>query len=134
MPTTSTPSTTRPQPTTTAEKLAPSISNPMNNKALFNALSVKIHALRSHHLALTQMHKMYSCYSKGCLAAKPAECYSPLCRKRERLRIELLNLLHKASALNQANKENTKVITLATNAKKIIKTEGNYDLFSQQLF
>ncbi|XP_065199486.1 nucleosome-remodeling factor subunit NURF301 [Planococcus citri] len=108
-------------PATATDKPAPSIANPTNNNALFNALTVKIHALRSQYISLTQLNKTYVCYSRGCANQKPLECYSPLCRKRSRLRVELLELLHKASALNQANKENK--ATPETNVKKIIKTE-----------
>lgn len=120
-----TPTATPAQPAVADNKpAASSIANPLNNKALFNALSVKIHALRSHYVALTQMSKTYPCYSSGCAAQKPSECYSPLCRKRCRLRVELLDLLHKASALNQANKEN-KVIPVVPLPKKVIKPEGS---------
>ncbi len=118
--TTSTPTSTAPE---TPKQSTSVIANPLNNKSLFNALSVKIHALRSQYLALMQLSKWFSCYSKSCTPMKALDCYSPLCKKRSRLRVELLDLLHKANALNQANKEN-KLISLTSTPKKITKSEG----------
>lgn len=74
-------------------------------------------------MELVQLGKWYACYSRNCTPSKVSDCYSPLCRKRCRIRIELLDLLHKAHALNQANKEN-KVVSVPSAPKKIVKSEG----------
>lgn len=97
------------------------IVNPLNNVALFNALTIKIQALQSHYMELQNVNKLFSCYFRNC--GKSYDCYSPVCKKRLRLRLELLDLLHKAHALNQANKEN-KVVSVPSSPKKILKSEG----------
>ena len=126
--TTSTPGTVTKIPVTPKPVVQSTVSSTTNNRALFQALSTRIHELQAHYMALSKLNKWYTCYSGRCVPTKVSDCYSPLCRKRCRLRTELLELLHKANALNQANKEN-KVTSRTPQQQlqsKVVKTEGTY--------
>lgn len=122
---TSTPIKVESTPVAPKPVVRPVVSSAPNNRTLFQALSTRIHQLRTHYMELTSLNKWYSCYSGRCSPAKVSNCYSPLCRKRYRLHSEMLELLHKASALNQANKENKPTpTTQQQQPAEVVKSEG----------
>ncbi|XP_039292245.1 nucleosome-remodeling factor subunit NURF301 isoform X2 [Nilaparvata lugens] len=81
---------------------------------ILGAIGAKINLIKNQYAPLHKMAKDYRCYTRGCSEKDAANCYSPICAQRMRLRRELLILLRKANSTRNHNLKLDNTVKLET--------------------